>query len=642
MLPNKAKAQGLVDLGFQVLPVSKDSHGNNTFNFKWSEIIINKANEHLVDTYWYGETDRGVAALHDEYGVIDIDVKNGKDGYQTLATHGLNLPHTPVWYDTPNNGRHYLYKFPKGTKKSSPIYKGKTRLEGVDRQVGNGIYVWYGEVPTAEVLAQVPDAPQWALGDLSEDNMSNDLRKILDALTPGDIDHDAMLKAQYAIASEGAKGATGYQEAMVKLRDMYLAGEFDIPEHQKEWQDGLMGLQAKLPELEARAKENVDEDFETRVSKKMVEIEVLETAKKRRLESLYKGTTYWDWDDLENVKVEYVLQDLLYKGSMNGLVGRSQIGKTFLLVSLLGSMALGIDWMGLKTEKQKVMFIAGEGTGGIASRFRDWARAYGHDWEAIKENIRVITDVDLYFDLSVEQLQGIAMNKFEPDLIVFDTLSANASIENENDAANMAELLANAKSVHPEAIVMFAHHPSNATKNLPNPQPRGSSVFYSNADNVMTITVDSKFKPDTPVPNYTSGKKVHFLTLSTDFEDHGGKSKEGMPVTIKGLYLREFEPGRVVLDMVKGSRQHSHNSFVDDVLEYLGQEGRELTVKSMWNAAVELGIKDADDPQGGWKSEKGARTILESAVERGYLVERLGTGPNPSTFARPKVPDFHF
>ena len=641
MLPNKAKAKGLVDLGFQVLPVSKDPHGKNLFNFKWSEIIINKANEHLVDTYWYGELDRGVAALHEEYGVIDIDVKNGKDGYQTLEAHGLNLPHTPVSYDTPNSGRHYLYKFPKGTKKSSPIYKGKTRLEGVDRQVGNGIYVWYGDVPTAEVLAQVPDAPQWALGELSEGNMSNDLRKILDALTPGDVDHDAMLKAQYAIASEGAKGSKGYAEAMVELRDMYLTGEFDIPEHQKEWQDGLMGLEAKIPELEAKAKENVEEDFETRVSKKMMDIEVMETAKKRRMEALYNGTTAWEWDDLENVKVEYVLQDLLYKGSMNGLVGRSQIGKTFLLVSMLSSMALGRPWMGLKTEKQKIMFVAGEGTGGIATRFKDWARAYGEDWEEIKRNLMIVTDADLYFDLSVEQMQNIS-NRFEPDLIVYDTLSANASIENENDAADMGQIIANAKSVYPSAMVLFVHHPSEATKNLPNPRPRGSSVFYNNADNIMTVVVDKKFSPTIPIEGYSSGKAVNFLTLSTDFEDHGGKSKEGSPVTIKGLYLREFEPGRVVLDQTTGSRQHSQNSLIDAVLESLNKQGRKMTITALWDEADMLGLKDQTDKNGGWTSNKGARNILEAAVDRGYLVAIPGSGPNGTSYERPKAPQFDF
>jgi hypothetical protein len=164
-------------------------------------------------------------------------------------------------------------------------------------------------------------------------------------------------------------------------------------------------------------------------------------------------------------------------------------------------------------------------------------------------------------------------------------------------------------------------------------------VFYNNADNIMTVTVDKSFSPNIDIPRYTSGKSVQFLTLSTDFEDHGGKSKEGMPLTIKGLYLREFESGRVVLDQTTGSRMHSHNSLIDAVMQYLEDQGRRLTIKSLWNGAVELGLKDADDPNGGWKSEKGARNILESAVERGYLIEVAGSGPVPTSFVRPITPD---
>jgi len=646
-LPNKTKAHALVELGFQVIPVSKDPHGKNMFNFKWSEIIIR--DHTLVDSYWYGTLDRDVAVLHDEYGAIDVDVKNGKDGFATIAAQGLELPYTPVSYETPNSGKHFIYRFPKGTTKSSPIYLGKTRIEGVDRQVGNGLAVWYGDAPSAEMLAMVPNAPEWALGVLSDDPMAPALRKVLDALIPGHIDHQSMLNAQYAIASEGAKGAVGYQEAMIDLRDLYLAGRYNIPEHQKEWQDALVGLQAKMPEIEQKAREsgkdaaaNPEKDFETRVSDKMVDLDVMETAKKRRMEALYNGTTAWDWDDLENVHVEYVLQDLLYRGSLNGFVGRSQIGKTFVMVSMLGAMCLGRDWFGLKTQQQKIMFVAGEGTGGIAGRFRDWARAEGVDWEEVKKNIKIVTDVDLYFDLSVEQLQGVA-NRFEPDLIVYDTLSATATIENENDAAAMAQLLANAKRVYPNSMTLFVHHPSNATKTMPNPQPRGSSVFYSNADNIMTLTVDSKFKPNVEIPPYSSGKNVHFLNLSTDFEDHGGKSKEGMPVTIKGLYLKEFETGHIVLAQTTGSRQHSHNSLIDACISYLQEQGRKFTVTAFHNAAIELELKDGDDPLGGWKSSKAARSIVESALERGYIVEiDPGSGPSAASYARPKLPQYDF
>jgi len=640
MLPNKAKALHLVRQGFQVIPVTVKPDGSNDYNFKWSEYIINS--ELTVDTYWHNENDRLVAFIHPTIGVIDIDVKNGKNGFEFLEDNGLALPDT-YNYETKSGGRHYLVRFPEGSVKHQPF--GDV---GIDVQVSNGLAVWYGEVISDEELANIADAPAWALkgkpevakkkdfnpidwfDNLPEGDFSDGVQKVLSRI-PDEIDHTAIIKLQFALIAEAAKGGVGVRKALDLLKSAYLRDEYNTPEYEKEWNDGLKNLVLEDAEALVEQAENEDK-FEDDVAKAVYREEVSRAAKRRVREKNYSGTISWDWEDLQNLKVEYTVQSLLYTDSQNGLVGRSQLGKTHLLVSLICHMALGKRWFDdIAVKQQRVLFIAGEGKSGIVQRFNDWCNAFGYTMDDIKEFVKIVTDVDLSLEVSLEQLQVIA-NDFKPDVVIMDTLSATTSMENENDATDMAEALANGRAIYPGSIVLWVHHPSEATRFQKDPKPRGSSVFKSNLDNMMTITVDDKFQPLKEMDKYTNGNEVRFLSLSTDDEEHGGKSKEGAPVTIRGLYLWEFERGHVVMAQTEGESTHPDNVVIKKVYDHHGSET--ISAKDFWAKADELGLKDSDDLTGGWRNQKSAERMLQKAEGRGLLNSVPGKGTVPTMWTR--------
>jgi RecA-family ATPase len=89
----------------------------------------------------------GIAAL-------DIDVKNGKDGWATIQNNGLPIPPDAPFQMTRSGGGHYLMSLPPGVTFPSDV---NVIGNGLDR-LGDGKYfVWYG----VDLSAPRPLAPPW-------------------------------------------------------------------------------------------------------------------------------------------------------------------------------------------------------------------------------------------------------------------------------------------------------------------------------------------------------------------------------------------------------------------------------------------------------------------------------------------------
>lgn len=89
--------------------------------------------------------------------VLDVDVKNSKDGFSTLRAKGWNLPATRTHRTRNGGGAHYLFRIPNGnTLKNSASKLGA----GLDTRGDGGYIVWWpahgGEVENPETYADVP------------------------------------------------------------------------------------------------------------------------------------------------------------------------------------------------------------------------------------------------------------------------------------------------------------------------------------------------------------------------------------------------------------------------------------------------------------------------------------------------------
>jgi len=93
--------------------------------------------------------------------VLDVDVKNGKDGFATLQAKGWTLPETRTHRTLTGGGAHYLFKNPDGLSLKNSV---SALGAGLDTRGAGGYIIWWpahaGEVDHPDTLA---DAPDWLI-----------------------------------------------------------------------------------------------------------------------------------------------------------------------------------------------------------------------------------------------------------------------------------------------------------------------------------------------------------------------------------------------------------------------------------------------------------------------------------------------
>jgi len=139
-----------------------------------------------------------------------------------------------------------------------------------------------------------------------------------------------------------------------------------------------------------------------------------------------------------------LVQGLITKGSSSFIYGDSNSGKTFLAVSLACAVALGDEWLGMKTEQGGVLYVAAEAPASIRTRIQ----AYRKHHKKNVPNMAVIqspmnffngeSDANLVIDVARAMVAKTGKN---PALIILDTFSRISSGANENSGQDMSPIL---------------------------------------------------------------------------------------------------------------------------------------------------------------------------------------------------------
>lgn len=208
---------------------------------------------------------------------LDIDVKNGKNGYVTLDRAGLDIPESPVRYKSiSGNGEHIWFRAPKEslgkvTSRANLTVNG-VKLDGVDNRIGNGFVVLPEgfDIPSREVLESLPFAPDWLWkeslagekteatrfeGDtsawLSEKSVATlgDIDPVVQSIINGIpfvLDHEKVRDLQCALVREAAKNTKGAMQGLQTLKKAWLRDEFNTTEYTNEWNAMLDGAIEKF------------------------------------------------------------------------------------------------------------------------------------------------------------------------------------------------------------------------------------------------------------------------------------------------------------------------------------------------------------------------------------------------------------
>ncbi len=240
----------------------------------------------------------------------------------------------------------------------------------------------------------------------------------------------------------------------------------------------------------------------------------------------------------ENLKgPQFLIKPFLEKEVLCVMFGESGAYKSFIALDLGLSIAFGIDYHGYPVNQGGVVYICGEGSGGIARRVETWL--INHE----------LTEQDAPFYLSTVPAELISIGNTEeiadviqrecanPVLIIIDTLSTNIGQGDESSNPDVATLMNNVNLSFRDrfnAGTMIVHHVGHGA----NDRERGAYSIRGNTDSRILIKREQNFSCS-----------MHCKKMK-DAEDFPTVAFETNVVTIPGLLDSEGEPvSSLVLEM---------------------------------------------------------------------------------------------
>lgn len=268
---------------------------------------------------------------------------------------------------------------------------------------------------------------------------------------------------------------------------------------------------------------------------------------------------------MEAPAIAWHVDRIIARGTVVVVGGDGGVGKSATLLELSGCVAKGTPFLGeFPATQGRVLYVAAEGRSGYGPRLNALQKAHG----LIPEDRFALVDdgLSLTSEASVTQLCNLVARDGY-DLVILDTLSQLAAVESENDAAEMARVLGQAKRISdakPGTTVIIVAHTNKASGKL-----RGSSAIRDNVDAVWMLR----------------GTRDAF-SLSNRAE-HGGKMRDGEPLIVHGLSLVPAFGSVVVKAAVSFDeastpaiqRVRTLANEIEDGAEYTTAELREMILK---------------------------------------------------------------
>ena len=324
---------------------------------------------------------------------------------------------------------------------------------------------------------------------------------------------------------------------------------------------------------------------------KYLDMKATEVAKSKLSSEEFTGSIELTLEELAATKGVYLVEDLIFAESINFMIARSNLGKTFAYLDMSCRIILEEPWLGKQTKKGKVLIVLGEGKAGFYQRLETWLEVNGQTLDDIRGSMFFIDGANLFNDESLKKISEVAERE-QVDLIIFDTWSATSGVTDENAGALNSEALNRGSKIRPEAALLFVHHPTKATELKDRPEMRGSSALKGRADCVMTMYDDRGFNP-------TDGRQQEWIALSTTFE-HGGKNRNARTETIRGLYLADLGDDKKIFSQIESESMSKKAAVVRQRLKGIQTVEEFAEVLNMHSSS--------------------ARRYLEAAVSEGVAV----------------------
>jgi len=221
----------------------------------------------------------------------------------------------------------------------------------------------------------------------------------------------------------------------------------------------------------------------------------------------------------------WIIKHILERDCLAMMYGASGVGKSYVTIDMMCSVAHGHDYHGHPTKPAIVVYMAGEGARGIAARIKAW-----HQFHDLKPNRNLIITnqiVDMSDANDIKQAcdELHSMGITAPAMIILDTLARSSGALDENNTKDMNIFVKNCDAIRIAmngATVMPIHHSGKVQES----GARGSSVLRAAMDVELVVEQDNgiklastKMKEGEPFqPLFFNFQRINFEQVDEDGE----------------------------------------------------------------------------------------------------------------------------
>lgn len=229
------------------------------------------------------------------------------------------------------------------------------------------------------------------------------------------------------------------------------------------------------------------------------------------------------------------------------IYGESGAGKTFFVLDLILHICLGQRWIGRRTTRGSVVYVFGEGGGGLKRRLLAWFMAMRKQ----KNNAPLVfrSAVNLFNDAEVDafiaqliELNAVARHAIKA--IVFDTLARCMVGAEENSNTAMGIIVRNCERIRDAlgVAVILVHHTGKNAEN----KERGASALRCAVDTAIAVKPHGKAGLRVEVEKQKDGEKGSPLLFDLEVVPLP-KGKTSCVVRLVGEAAEQQDDGRPVL-----------------------------------------------------------------------------------------------
>jgi len=276
------------------------------------------------------------------------------------------------------------------------------------------------------------------------------------------------------------------------------------------------------------------------------------------------------WDSIQDEPVKWLIHSVIPVGAFTALYGPPGSFKSFIALDIAEAIATGRPWMGNEvTEQGAVLYICGEGFGGVGARIKackqhnqteDGAPIY-----VIRHQLNLRASVEDFNALMIAIELLVMETGINFKLIIIDTLARAFGGGNENDSADMGAFITacgRIQQIVQDAALMILHHSGkDATKGL-----RGHSSLLGAVDTELELLrFDESMKGLITISKQKDGQdntRIGFEMVKVELAVPAGSLQIGEPVTSLAVQASELGAYDAMKKDTKSNAGHGKNQVL--------------------------------------------------------------------------------